>query len=512
MPERDTTRTRHVVVVLGHPRGMDSLCGALALDYHRAAKAAGAVVDLIDLSRADFDPNVQVARPQDQTLEPDLAALRAAVDGADHVAFVYPTWWGTMPALMKGALDRLLVPGWAFRTTTGGTGYEPMLRGRTAELITTMDTPGPVYRFIYGAPGHRAMARATLGFCGFRMTRFTRFGPVRDSAAPERQRWIAASARLGRDGGAGNTRPVRATWTSVAPWLQALRLQFYPMTFLAYWMGALAAVPEHVLRDPLAFWLGYALLFLLEAATVFTNDVFDAESDRRNAHYGPFTGGSRVVQSGVLTPRKLLLGAAVALVLAAALLAVLAIRSDRAAFTVGFFLTFAVIALGYTLPPLKFSHRGLGELVVAITHSFGAIYAGLLLQTGDLGDSLPLQLSVPLAIAVLAAIALSGVPDVAADRAAGKRTLTVIFGPRAIRWIAVACVAVSAALASWLWARGEPAWAGAVYVVPVHAVLLIWLLLRWRPPANTPARIDGLMMASLGYIIWFAAIPLANLA
>ena len=69
-----------------------------------------------------------------------------------------------MPARLKGFLDRVLVPGFAFREQDGH--YYGLLGPRTAELMTTMDVPPSVYRWIQGAPGRRAMCRATLGLCG----------------------------------------------------------------------------------------------------------------------------------------------------------------------------------------------------------------------------------------------------------------------------------------------------------------------------------------------------------
>ena len=100
-----------------------------------------------------FDPRVQ-------PVEESIAQARALLAWADHIVFVYPTWWGTTPALLKGFLDRVLAPGFAF--TENERGYVPLLGGKSAELLTTMDTPCWVYRWIYGAPGHKAMARATL--------------------------------------------------------------------------------------------------------------------------------------------------------------------------------------------------------------------------------------------------------------------------------------------------------------------------------------------------------------
>ena len=65
------------------------------------------------------------------------------------------------------------------------------------------------------------------------------------------------------------------------------------MTWIAYAMGALAAFPQSSL-DRARFWVGYALLFFLEFATVLSNEYFDYDSDRQNTAAGPLNGDSRV--------------------------------------------------------------------------------------------------------------------------------------------------------------------------------------------------------------------------
>ena len=166
-----------VLVVVGHPRAT-SLAGGLAAAYAAGATRAGARVELLELAGLDFDPHVRTRRFADQSVEPDLERAAALIAWADHLVFAYPTWWGTMPALLKGFLDRVLAPRFAFEEV-GQAGYRALLTGKTAELLTTTDTPRWVWRWIYGAPGDRAMARAILGFCGIRVVRIGRFGPVR---------------------------------------------------------------------------------------------------------------------------------------------------------------------------------------------------------------------------------------------------------------------------------------------------------------------------------------------
>lgn len=187
-----------VLVIQGHPRS-DSLCAALSAAYTQGTREAGADVTELLLSELDFDPNVQLPSHEQQALEPDLAHARKLVERADHLVFVYPTWWGTMPALLKGFLDRLLVPGWAFRFHRDHKRWDKLLTGRTAELITTMDTPPWVHRLFNRRPGHNAMRHATLGFCGIRTTAETVFGPVALSDGEQRAAWLKEAVDRGRE-------------------------------------------------------------------------------------------------------------------------------------------------------------------------------------------------------------------------------------------------------------------------------------------------------------------------
>ena len=503
-----------VLTICGHPRGASSLSGGLARAYAEGARAAGCRVRLIHLADLSFDPNVRASSPRAHPLESDLEDLRAAIESADHVAFVYPTWWGGVPALLKAALDRVLLPGWAFEETESGTGYAGLLGPRTAELITTMDTPGLVWRLINGAPGDRMMKTATLGFCGFDVTRVTHLRIAKQAGETTRLVWLERAAGLGRSLARGPLAAPQTLDRWAALWLKALRLQFYPMTFLAYWLGALLATQGGAIHRP-AFWLGYLTLFLIEAATVFVNDARDVHADRANRFWGPFNGGSRVAADGPLTPATLIraaLGAGAAALVAAglALSAAPAGAAPAAALALA---ALAVAAIGYTAPPIALSHRGLGELDVALTHSAGVLVAGAALQGASLLQPDLWIVSLPLALSIFPAILLSGVPDVEGDRLAGKRTLVVKLGvARAFRL--AAAVALLAALAAFACARTSGgaalAWLWA-FALP-HAAIVAAKASREARRGEGPRRIDGLMVWSLTYILWFVAVPLARLS
>lgn len=503
----------NTLIILGHPR-KDSFCAALAQSYREGAEQAGVQIRQLVLADLQFDPQVHLPAPEDQALEDDLRQAQALLEWADHLVFVYPGWWGTMPALLKGFLDRVLLPGFAFAYQADG-GWKPLLKGKTAQLIVTMDMPSWVYRWIYKQPGHHAMQRSILGFCGVRTTRILAFGPVKESTPLQRAEWLEQARSTGfklRHGAL--SRSQRLVDKGLA-WLKAFRLQFYPMTWIAYTVGALGAAAQTGSLAQDSYWLGYLVLFWLEVAAVLSNDYFDFESDRINDQHGPFTGGSRVLVEKQLGFGELRAGIGVTLVLT--LLAATILFCTTTAPAPGGIIVLAVmsvLALGYTVPPLKLSHRGLGEFDVGLTHSLGVILCGYVFQGGVWHNPFPWIASIPLFLAILPAIILSGIPDYQADKQVGKQTLVVKLGPGRATLMAMGFTLL-AALTALLWQQlglAYSAFAGAVYFVLPHAAVLFGMLFQYWRQRLSPARIDGLMVASLTYILWFGALSFYRLA
>lgn len=251
-----------------------------------------------------------------------------------------------------------------------------------------------------------------------------------------------------------------------------------------------------------------------KASTVLTNDLFDYESDLRNLRWSPFTGGSRCLVEGRLNRRAMAVGALVALALASTGAGGVLTSAPDSGWVVGAVMgCLVVLALGYTVPPLKLSHRGLGELDVAVTHGAGVVVLGWVVQGGSIGHPLPWLLSLLIGLAVLPAIILAGIPDRSADAEAGKRTLPVRLGLR--RAVLVALVALGAAVigavAAAAWSPAELVLQGLPFVAVPHALVVGGLLLRYLERGAPERRIDGLLATSLTFILWFVVIPALHL-
>ncbi|MCR8720915.1 NAD(P)H-dependent oxidoreductase [Pseudomonas syringae] len=188
---------KRILMVYGTPKAI-SFCHALGDAYAQAARGEGHVVRFIKLGELDFDPILHNGYDQTQTLEPDLLEAQRQIHWAEHLVFVYPVWWGGLPALLTGFFDRVLTPGFAFKAHGRKQHANELLRGRTAELLVAMDTPPRYFRWIYGAPAHRQMVRTILSFCGIKTKRLTEFAPIHSATEQQRQEWIVHAQTLGK--------------------------------------------------------------------------------------------------------------------------------------------------------------------------------------------------------------------------------------------------------------------------------------------------------------------------
>lgn len=177
-----------IVIILGHP-DRRSFGGALAHAYAERAREAGCIVDELHIASMQFDPAPQSRPPLD--LEVDLAASREAISNAKHIVLVYPTWLGTMPARMKGFFERVFADNYAFRFRSDSLMPEQLLKGRSADVLATMDTPPLIYRFVLGAPGHKMVRSSILGVAGIKPVKIFSFGPLRSSSDQTRAHWLA---------------------------------------------------------------------------------------------------------------------------------------------------------------------------------------------------------------------------------------------------------------------------------------------------------------------------------
>lgn len=188
---------RKILVFNGNPKG-SSFCQALAESYAQGARAAGHQVTMRHLHGLHFSPDMPAEHPEELALEPDLQAFQQDLLWCDHLFVIYPTWWAGMPAQLKGLWDRSMQAGFAFRYRKDSPLWDKLLQGRSATVVTTMDTPALVDLFYMRRAGLRQLAQGILAFCGFKIKQQLTIGSVRKLGPAQRQSWIAKLGKMGR--------------------------------------------------------------------------------------------------------------------------------------------------------------------------------------------------------------------------------------------------------------------------------------------------------------------------
>jgi putative NADPH-quinone reductase len=187
-----------ILVILGHPK-TDSFCGALFKAFIEGAAGSGLDVREIRIGELIFDPILWKGYDKTQELEPDLVKCQDDILWAEHIVLVYPTWWGAMPALLKGFIDRIFLPGFSYKFHEGSKFWDKLLSGRSSQLLVTMDTPPWYYRWVYRSPGHNQMKRTVLEFCGIKVNKITEFAPIKGSNHKKREKWLKVAKDLGKN-------------------------------------------------------------------------------------------------------------------------------------------------------------------------------------------------------------------------------------------------------------------------------------------------------------------------
>jgi 1,4-dihydroxy-2-naphthoate octaprenyltransferase len=225
--------------------------------------------------------------------------------------------------------------------------------------------------------------------------------------------------------------------------LRATRLPFLTATLVPVLIG-IAIAATHGPFDPLTAVLTIIGGSCIQIGLNVANDVFDTTQGADDVNVTPtkYSGGSRVIQYGLVSLSQMQLLATGAYVAGIAIgLVLVALSGSMALLAIG--IAGVIISLGYTAPPLKLVYRGLGEIAVAL--GFGPLMlvgAYVVQSRGQLAWE-PIAASIPIGLLVALILYVNEIPDRRGDATAGKRTLPVRLGRETIirGYLATAVVA-----------------------------------------------------------------------
>lgn len=155
-----------ILVIQGHPDA-ESFTRANALNYLQHAKDLGYDTELVDLSQNEFNPILRYGYRQHMSDERFPKHAQQLIQDADHIAFFFPIWWSSEPAILKGFIDRVLTPHFAYTYNPNGKNQK-LLTNKTASIFTTSHGPAFFYK-MWGNTLFR-WKYLVLGFCGIKTT------------------------------------------------------------------------------------------------------------------------------------------------------------------------------------------------------------------------------------------------------------------------------------------------------------------------------------------------------
>jgi 1,4-dihydroxy-2-naphthoate octaprenyltransferase len=225
--------------------------------------------------------------------------------------------------------------------------------------------------------------------------------------------------------------------------VRIVRAPFFTAVIIPALAGAALAWSEGTLSG------GYLALTVLGIVCVnaglnMSNDYFDhlSGNDEQNQNLTPFSGGSRVIQEGILAPRAVLAGSIVFYILGVAIGLYLAWARGWGLLWIGALGVF--IGIFHNAPPFKLYYLapGVGELAAGISCGPLIVLGSYYVQTQQLSAE-ALWASLPLGILTAAVLYINEFPDYVADRAVGKKTIVVVLGRKRAVWGYVALLLAS---------------------------------------------------------------------
>lgn len=186
-----------ILLIDGHPDA-GRLTSHL-LDIYQSALPEGVTVRRVAVRDLAFDPILHHGYAKRTEWEEDLHSFAEMLDACDHLVIAFPMWWGSEPALVKGLVDRVFLPGFTFAYHDDDQWWDRLMEGRSADAIVTMDTPRFFLLLMYWDAIIRRWKGQVLGFCGFKPVRFLALGPVKKGEAEKRlPKWRSRIERLAR--------------------------------------------------------------------------------------------------------------------------------------------------------------------------------------------------------------------------------------------------------------------------------------------------------------------------
>lgn len=187
-------------IVYCHPYEK-SYCSSVLKSVTSGLEKAGHDYDVIDLIKDNFNPVMTsadlLAFRNRKAVDEQAIGYIGRIKQADHMVFVFPIWWGLMPAIMKGFVDKVIFPGEAYNYTESGNGMYSLIENiKSAAVITTMNSPWWYYALFYGNAIKRAFIKGTLAKIGIRKVKWVKLDNIKGRGEDKRKQKLQKIEKL----------------------------------------------------------------------------------------------------------------------------------------------------------------------------------------------------------------------------------------------------------------------------------------------------------------------------
>ncbi len=190
---------KNILIINSHP-DKNSFNYALSAKYEKgASKNKNVIINKLSLIELNFKPFFN-AIDSELDLEDDIKNAQELIFKSDHIVFFFPIWWATIPALLKSFLERVLVPNLSYNSIKDERKFikwEEILKGKTARIVATMDSPPSYYIYKVKQPAYYTM-KDILKFCGIKKISKTYLGSVSNSTEQIREAWLNKMENMGK--------------------------------------------------------------------------------------------------------------------------------------------------------------------------------------------------------------------------------------------------------------------------------------------------------------------------
>lgn len=176
-------------IILAYPN-KNSLTYAAYESVKKGLLESGNEIKTLDLYEENFNPVLffdKNNKRRDMQFLPETKAYRDAILWADRLVFVFPIWWSSMPAILKGFIDKVFATGFAYEFK----GIMPvgLLKGKTAWVINTHDTPS-LFASLFQQDYGKVFKKQILGMCGIKTTKHFVLPSTKRTSLEKRTKWL----------------------------------------------------------------------------------------------------------------------------------------------------------------------------------------------------------------------------------------------------------------------------------------------------------------------------------